>query len=898
MSNLEYSISYPDQSLESAQSIAKEALGDFATSPNFLANLETAFGNDLDFEKAAELAAAWGTGDFSDLPGIEVRPSNEINGAMGAFSTDTNTIYFSEEYLSANAGSGEAVAAVWLEEIGHFVDSVVNSQDAAGDEGDILSRLVRGDELSGLELELLKSEDDSAVIVLDGVEVAIEMNTLPGDGATIEETIDPAFDEDQFTFTGRAGDIVTLGVDNRLDAAGRLSLTLLNPDSSELNSISFTSGDPEISSIELPSNGTYTVIVDGENLATGEYTLGLSNLSQDSTTQLSGDRATAIGNIDPIFDEDTFTFGGRAGDIITLGADNRLDDSGRLSLTLLNPDSSELNSISFTSGDPEITRIELPSNGTYTVIVDGESLSTGEYTLGLSNLRQDSTTQLSGDGATASANIDSIFDEDTFTFRGRAGDIITLGADNRLDDSGRLSLTLLNPDSSELNSISFTSGDPEITRIELPSNGTYTVIVDSESLATGEYTLGLSNLREDSATAILEDGAAINGVIDPIFDEDTFTFIGKTGDIISLVADNRLDDFGSLSLTLLNPDGSELNSTSFTTGDPEISSIELPSNGTYTVIVDGSDTNTGEYTLSTFGLSSQDPTGTNRGDNLQGTSSGNNINGRGGNDRINGVGGNDTLNGGAGNDTLNGGPGRDSLSGGSGNDRLNGDAGNDNLNGGGGRDTLSGGGGNDTLRGGGGNDNLLGGGGNDRLDGNAGNDNLNGGGGRDTLSGGGGNDTLRGASGNDNLIGGGGRDELLGGGGNDRLTGSAGNDTLTGGRGRDRFIYETNRRFRRADFGVDIITDFVVGQDDIVLDKTTFTSLESRVGNRLIANDFAIITDNASAATSNAEIVYNSSNGSLFYNANGSDAGFGGGGRFAILTNEPELSRTDFIVQN
>ncbi|NER04366.1 MAG: hemolysin-type calcium-binding protein, partial [Okeania sp. SIO3C4] len=144
----------------------------------------------------------------------------------------------------------------------------------------------------------------------------------------------------------------------------------------------------------------------------------------------------------------------------------------------------------------------------------------------------------------------------------------------------------------------------------------------------------------------------------------------------------------------------------------------------------------------------------------------------------------------------------------------------------------------------------------------------------------------------------GGRDELLGGSGNDRLTGGARNDILTGGGGRDRFIYDSDRRFRRADFGIDRITDFVVGQDDIVLDKTSFTSLESRAGNRLIPNDFAVVTDNASAATSSAEIVYNSSNGSLFYNANGSAAGFGGGGRFAILTNEPDISRTDFIVQN
>ncbi len=177
MTYLEYNLGHPAPSLKSAWPIAKEALGDLATGPNFWANLETAFGKGLDSEKAAALAAEWGAGDFSGLPEIEVRPSVEINGAMGAFSGDTNTIYFSQEYLSANVGNGEAVAGVWLEEVGHFVDSVVNSEDAPGDEGEIFSRLVRGEVLSGLELELLRGEDDGATVVLNGVEVVIEMAT-------------------------------------------------------------------------------------------------------------------------------------------------------------------------------------------------------------------------------------------------------------------------------------------------------------------------------------------------------------------------------------------------------------------------------------------------------------------------------------------------------------------------------------------------------------------------------------------------------------------------------------------------------------------------------------------------------------------------------------------------
>ncbi len=139
---------------------------------------------------------------------------------------------------------------------------------------------------------------------------------------------------------------------------------------------------------------------------------------------------------------------------------------------------------------------------------------------------------------------------------------------------------------------------------------------------------------------------------------------------------------------------------------------------------------------------------------------------------------------------------------------------------------------------------------------------------------------------------------MNGGSGNDTLVGGADNDVLIGGSGKDRFLYESNRTFRSQDFGADRIAGFVVGQDDIVLDKTTFDSLESKAGNGLVKNDFATIKGKASAATSSAEIVYNSSTGELFYNANGSAAGFGGGGKFATLTNEPALSRSDFIVQN
>ncbi|MEH2045692.1 hypothetical protein [Nostoc sp.] len=132
--------------------------------------------------------------------------------------------------------------------------------------------------------------------------------------------------------------------------------------------------------------------------------------------------------------------------------------------------------------------------------------------------------------------------------------------------------------------------------------------------------------------------------------------------------------------------------------------------------------------------------------------------------------------------------------------------------------------------------------------------------------------------------------------GNDILIGGAGNDTLIGGAGADRFLYNTNAPFALTAIGVDTISDFKHSQaDKIVLDKTTFNTLASTVGTGFSnASDFKITS---SAVTSTAKIVYDAVSGQLFYNPNGSAAGFGSGGQFATLTGAPTLTATDFIVQ-
>ncbi|MGD1804093.1 DUF4347 domain-containing protein [Dapis sp. BLCC M126] len=314
-------------------------------------------------------------------------------------------------------------------------------------------------------------------------------------------------------------------------------------------------------------------------------------------------------------------------------------------------------------------------------------------------------------------------------------------------------------------------------------------------------------------------------------------------------------------------------------------------------------------------------------DCITGDSSDNSLNGTSDNDCIDGLGGNDTLKGAAGEDTINGGDGNDTLGGGAGNDQLNGDAGNDSLtgwigddiiHGGDGFDTLQGGddvdtlnGGNDadTLKGGTGNDLLNGDSGNDFIQGEADDDELNGGDGQDTVGGGNGNDIINGNAGNDSLTGWWGDDTLRGGTGNDIvkggngldiLNGEQGTDTLTGGSNSDRFIFDIGSQFNLTDIGSDIITDFNSAESDkIVLDKTTFSSLSSVVGNGFsVGGEFAVVDNDTAAATTSAKVVYNSANGQLFYNPNGTTSGFGEGGLFATLENQANLQESDFVLKS
>ena len=148
---------------------------------------------------------------------------------------------------------------------------------------------------------------------------------------------------------------------------------------------------------------------------------------------------------------------------------------------------------------------------------------------------------------------------------------------------------------------------------------------------------------------------------------------------------------------------------------------------------------------------------------------------------------------------------------------------------------------------------------------------------------------------NNALIGAAGNDQLRGQEGDDSLIGGVGDDILSGGDGIDNFVFSGNGDFIVSGLGSDVITDFTSGKDKILLSKGVFGAVQSTVGNAFSQTlEFATVDDDDLASTSNAFIVYCGNSGSLYYNQNGSLAGWGSGGEFANLLTFPALTATDF----
>ncbi|MEM9217122.1 MAG: PA14 domain-containing protein [Cyanobacteria bacterium P01_F01_bin.150] len=202
---------------------AQQQLMTFAASENALADLSSIYKTASSTSLEAVLEN-WVMGNFSQLPNIEVLTDQNMGGAVGAFSAETDTIYLAESVITPDlSGTSSthmqrpdsllgdsllgAVSTI-IEEVGHKLDSLVNSgNDTQGDEGALFKSVVFGEVLTAAETLAILNEDDRGMVVVNGQPIPVEQKKVKGDDT--DNVIIGSAENDKFW--GNGGDDQLVG---------------------------------------------------------------------------------------------------------------------------------------------------------------------------------------------------------------------------------------------------------------------------------------------------------------------------------------------------------------------------------------------------------------------------------------------------------------------------------------------------------------------------------------------------------------------------------------------------------------------------------------------------------------------------------------------------------------
>jgi hypothetical protein len=353
----------------------------------------------------------------------------------------------------------------------------------------------------------------------------------------------------------------------------------------------------------LSATGRYTIIVDPGGASTGTTNINLYNAADVTGTVTPGDAAITQ-TLNYPGQNIRYTFNGTAGQQVSLNV-----TSGTLrtySMSILKPDGTSLAEVSVPSGfsGNYIDRQALPVDGTYTVLIDGYSASTGNVTIALYAVPADLTGTVNIGGPSVPITFNIPGQNASYTFSGNAGQKVSLGLSGVSVSS---IVYLKKPDGTTLTSAEVYPPGRSIDTQTLPVNGTYSVFIDPIAASTGNTTLTVNDASDVTAT-ITPGGPSVTTTTSVAGQNAVLSFDGTTGQRISL----KLSSYGiAYFVSLKRPNGTEIAQrfvNSGFTGD-YIDTLVLDATGTYTILLDPYDTFTGTVTSTLYDVQ-PDATGT------------------------------------------------------------------------------------------------------------------------------------------------------------------------------------------------------------------------------------------------------------------------------------------------
>jgi RHS repeat-associated protein len=413
----------------------------------------------------------------------------------------------------------------------------------------------------------------------------------------------------QLTFSGVAGQLASVQVSNSDSLNCNLYVSIISPDGTPLTRPNNScSSSFFLNPVTLPATGTYTVLVAPANGTTGTATITLW-LFNNQTGSIASGTATPVSLSIP-GQADLLTFSGVAGQLASVQVSNSNSLNCNLYVSIISPDGTPLaqpnNSC---SSSFFLNPIPLPATGTYTVLVAPANGTTGAATITLWLFsEQESGGVLSGTPTPITMNISG--QSQAMPFTGVAGQFADVQFANSTFGCC-VAVSILNPDGSTLITNTIGGAALSLGPIELPANGTYTLLVAptgaNSSSGSASVTLWLFN---EPASAVLTPGTPEEVLLSTPGQSDALTFSGVAGQLASMQITNSNSLSCNLYVSIIGPDGTALTRPNNSCSNSFfLNPVTLPATGTYTVLVAPANGTTGSATVNLWLFSEQ--TGTN-----------------------------------------------------------------------------------------------------------------------------------------------------------------------------------------------------------------------------------------------------------------------------------------------
>ncbi|WP_155373270.1 VWD domain-containing protein [Catellatospora vulcania] len=262
-------------------------------------------------------------------------------------------------------------------------------------------------------------------------------------------------------------------------------LDLLGPDGKQVANGCVINGSGYIDGTVLPETGTYSIAVDPGGDAVGEARLRLLTV-EDQQEAITPDGPELTARLPKPGTVARFTFTAKAGQkvFVDVPATNLPSQCGGLDLR--GPDGKQVANGCVINGSGYIDGFTLPEAGVYTVVVDPQDKGVGEAKVRVS-LAVDQRLDLPVDGDAVTVRIAQPGAVSVLTFTGRIGQRVFIEVPSTDLPSQCGGLELRGPDGDVVESGCVINGKGGLREegTELPSTGTYQLIVDPQERATG-----------------------------------------------------------------------------------------------------------------------------------------------------------------------------------------------------------------------------------------------------------------------------------------------------------------------------------------------------------------------------------------------------------------------------